>query len=261
MIQGHDRLMAGHGRLGARKREASQLAHVAAPAVATDQVLSTHPPFTLRAGLREQKKRATRETISTVATRLFMERGFDNVTVAEVAAGANVSKMTVFNYFPRKEDLFFDREQEGNELLERALLERPQNVSPLVALHDLARRLQQERHPFAKMTDGVLAFWRTVEESPALSARSHELRAEMEAALPGLLAKAIGRAEPDVDAHLVSSVLLAGWLTAYREARRLQRAHAKRSVVDRALTTLVDFVIAEAAARGTPYGSPADSKA
>ena len=211
-------------------------------------------------GLREQKKRATRETISAVATRLFLERGFDNVTVAEVAAAANVSKMTVFNYFPRKEDLFFDREQEGNELVERALLERAPHVSPLAALRALARRLQEERHAFAKMTDGVVAFWRTVDESPALSARSHELRAEMEAALPGLLAKAVGRAEPDVDAKLVGSVLLAAWLTAYREARRLQRAHEKRAVVDNALSQLIEraFEVAEAAARGTAYGSSAD---
>jgi AcrR family transcriptional regulator len=211
-------------------------------------------------GLREKKKRAMRETISAVATRLFLERGFDNVTVAEVAAAANVSKMTVFNYFPRKEDLFFDREQEGNELVERALLERAPHVSPLGALRALARRLQEERHAFAKMTDGVVAFWRTVDESPALSARTHELRAEMEAALPGLLAKAIGRAEPDVDAKLVGSVLLAGWLTAYREARRLQRAHEKRAVVDNALGQLIEraFDVAEAAARGTPYGSAAD---
>jgi len=208
-------------------------------------------------GLREQKKRATRATISTVATRLFLERGFDDVTVAEVAAAANVSKMTVFNYFPRKEDLFFDREQEGNELVERALLERGPRVSPLAALRALALRLQAEKHPFAKMTDGVAAFWRTVDRSPALRARSHELRAEMEATLPRLLAKAVGRGEPDVDAKLVASVLLAGWLTAYREALRLQRAHEKRAVVDRVLSQLIEraFDVAESAAAGTPYGS------
>lgn len=208
-------------------------------------------------GLREQKKRATREVISTVATQLFLERGFDNVTVAEVAAAANVSKMTVFNYFPRKEDLFFDREQEGAELLQRTLLERDSQVSPLAALRALAQRLLADRHPFAKMTDSVVAFWRTVDDSPALSARSHALRAELEAALPGLLARAVGHTEADVDARLVASVLLAGWLTAYREALRLQRAHEKRAVVDRELARLVEraFDIAEVAAHGTPYGS------
>lgn len=206
-------------------------------------------------GLREQKKRATRLAISEVATRLFMERGFDNVTVAEVAAAANVSKMTVFNYFPRKEDLFFDREQEGTELIEQALLERAAGISPLAALRALALRLLKERHPFAKMTDGVAAFWRTVEDSPALQARSRELRAELEASLPLALAKAVGRAEPDLDAKLVANLLIAGWLTGYREAVRLQRAHEKRAVVDRAMTRLIEraFEVAEVAARGTPY--------
>lgn len=209
------------------------------------------------AGLREQKKRATRDAISEVATRLFMERGFDNVTVAEVAAAANVSKMTVFNYFPRKEDLFFDREQEGTELLLQALLERAAGASPLAALRALALRLLSERHAFAKMTDGIVAFWRTVDDSPALTARKHELRGEIEAALPGWLAQAVGLQEPDVHAKLVGAVLLAGWLTAYREALRLQRAHAKRAEVDREWRRVLDqaFQVAEAAAHGTPYGS------
>lgn len=61
------------------------------------------------AGLRERKKWETRRRISDVATGLFFARGFDNVTIAEVAEAAGVSRMTVFNYFPRKEDLFLDR--------------------------------------------------------------------------------------------------------------------------------------------------------
>src|SRR2546421_11996634 len=60
-------------------------------------------------GLRERKKQATRQLISNVATGLFIERGFEEVTVAEIAEAAGVSKMTVVNYFPREEDLFLDR--------------------------------------------------------------------------------------------------------------------------------------------------------
>lgn len=64
------------------------------------------------AGLRERKKAKTRERISDIATGLFLDRGFDEVTVAEVAEAANVSVKTVFNYFGSKEDLLFDREPE-----------------------------------------------------------------------------------------------------------------------------------------------------
>ena len=60
-------------------------------------------------GLRERKKRQTRQQISDIATGLFLERGFDAVTIAEIAEAADVSVNTVYNYFPSKEDLFFDR--------------------------------------------------------------------------------------------------------------------------------------------------------
>jgi AcrR family transcriptional regulator len=73
--------------------------------------------------LRELKKRVTRQAISDVATRLFIEHGFDEVTIAQVAAAANVAKMTVTNHFPRKEDLVFDIHEEFAASLSAALTE------------------------------------------------------------------------------------------------------------------------------------------
>ena len=61
---------------------------------------------------RTRKRLATRQSISDTATRLFLERGFDAVTIDDIAAAADVGRMTVFNHFPRKEDMFFDREEE-----------------------------------------------------------------------------------------------------------------------------------------------------
>src|ERR1700735_561641 len=60
-------------------------------------------------GLRERRKQETRQAISDIATRMFADRGFDAVTISQVAEAAGVSKMTVTNYFARKEDLVFDR--------------------------------------------------------------------------------------------------------------------------------------------------------
>jgi AcrR family transcriptional regulator len=80
-------------------------------------------------GLRERKKRATRETIAAAAMDLFMERGFDEVTVAEVAEAAEVSEKTVFNYFPTKEELVFHPRAAWREELIEMIRERPAGTS------------------------------------------------------------------------------------------------------------------------------------
>src|ERR671916_896284 len=82
-------------------------------------------------GLRARKKRAARETIAATARRLFAERGFDAVTVAEVAAAADVSEKTVFNHFPTKEDLAFAGREEGIAQFVAAIAERPADSSVL----------------------------------------------------------------------------------------------------------------------------------
>jgi AcrR family transcriptional regulator len=76
-------------------------------------------------GLRERKKQQTRQLIFETASRLFRERGFDAVTVAEVARAADVSDLTVFNYFPTKADLYFGRMELFEERLLAAVAERP----------------------------------------------------------------------------------------------------------------------------------------
>jgi AcrR family transcriptional regulator len=85
-------------------------------------------------GLRERKKRLTRQRISDVATTLFLVRGFEHVKVSEIAQIVGVSEKTVFNYFPTKESLVFDRADEGIERLSRALREREQGESPVRAM-------------------------------------------------------------------------------------------------------------------------------
>src|SRR3954453_22851663 len=87
-------------------------------------------------GLRERKKQQTREQIARVAMKLFLKRGFDAVTVAEIADAAGVSEKTVFNYFPTKEDIFFDEVPARQAALVAAVRERPPGTSMLAALRD-----------------------------------------------------------------------------------------------------------------------------
>jgi AcrR family transcriptional regulator len=132
-------------------------------------------------GRRERKKQQTRQVISDVATALFLERGFDAVTVAEVARAADVAVQTVFNHFPAKEDLFFDQDGWWRGPA-RAVREADDETHPLDVLE--AYYLAELR---TRQQAGHLATWqqfvRTIEDSPALLARRRQNAAEMEALL------------------------------------------------------------------------------
>ncbi len=166
-------------------------------------------------GLRERKKLQTRQTISDIASGLFMLRGFDNVTVAEVAEAAEVSTKTVFNYFPRKEDLFLDRFPEAAELITKAIRERPEGEDPLAALHRQALRLLREGHPLCGVGDGYRSFWKVVLDSPALQARARELTDGLEELLGSLLAEAAGAPPGDPWSRVVAALIVSAYRTVY----------------------------------------------
>lgn len=169
--------------------------------------------------LRERKKRAMRQRISDVATGLFLADGFDDVTVADVARAAEVSVMTVFNYFPRKEDLFLDRTPQAIELFTGAVRLRGPNESPLGALRHLALELIDQRHPLSAVDDDFPAFWRIVIASPALRARAREAVEEVEDALARALAETdSGSADPAFAAALIVAAYRSAYVTT---ARRL----------------------------------------
>jgi AcrR family transcriptional regulator len=154
--------------------------------------------------LRERKKVQTRQRLSDVATALFLERGFDQVSVAEVAEAAGVSKMTVFNYFPRKEDLLFDRGPEMTDLVTSAVRDRAGGTSPTAALTALVLRLIDERHPFMGLSNDRPVFWNAVLASPALRIRAREAVEAVESLIAELLAEA-----GDPDAELNAALFLA----------------------------------------------------
>jgi AcrR family transcriptional regulator len=144
-------------------------------------------------GLRERKKRETRQLISDIATGLFAQRGFDSVTVAEIARAADVSTKTVFNYFPRKEDLFLDRLPDLLASITRAVRERPAGSTPISALRDLVLAMLSTHHPLSGYANhGYTAFWRVVVDSRALQARVREFIEELEDLMAQLIAEAEG---------------------------------------------------------------------
>jgi AcrR family transcriptional regulator len=154
-------------------------------------------------GLREEKKQRTRQEIADTAMRLFVTRGFDRVTVAEVAAEAGVSEKTVFNYFPTKEDLFYDEVPQREAALVDAIRTRRADESIPAAL----RRLQSAECP-RLCSPGFAVFARVIEESPALQAKELEVMARFVRALADEIQAELGVDERDarIAAGLLVSV-------------------------------------------------------
>jgi AcrR family transcriptional regulator len=164
-------------------------------------------------GLRQAKKAATRQQIADVAMRLFVTRGFDRVTVAEIAAEAGVSEKTVFNYFPSKEDLFFDEVPDRLQELAAGIRNRPAGESVLDAL----RRMQLGM--VTRLTSpGFVHFASTLEGSPELLAKEVDVMARFSQVLADAL-QAEGLDERD--ARVVASLLMSVHRQYFRAARRL----------------------------------------
>ncbi|MER7515231.1 TetR family transcriptional regulator [Streptomyces sp. NPDC126499] len=146
-------------------------------------------------GLRELKKERTRQVLSDTAVELFLEKGFDAVSVAEIAAAAEVSKPTLFRYFPAKEDLvlhrFADHQDEPARIVTAA---REAGVPPLDALRDHVLAGLERHDPVTGLNDApaVRAYLRLLYGTPALVARMHAYQRRSEE----LLAAALGGADP-----------------------------------------------------------------
>ena len=158
-------------------------------------------------GLRERKKVQTRQLIIETAHRLFAERGFDTVTVAEVARAADVSEGTVFNYFPVKEDLFYG----GMEVFEQTLVEAIRHRAPGQSALDAFRRVVVDgtgvlvEKPRAEL---IAAAARVVSDSPALQAREREIVARYTQALAELLAEQTDASPGDVEPLAMATALM-----------------------------------------------------
>jgi AcrR family transcriptional regulator len=155
-------------------------------------------------GIRAQRKRATRDELLLTASELFARRGYDHVTVAEIAAGAGVSVKTLFQHFRSKEDLLLAELDQTHERLLDALRERSPGDSPVDALVAwLSAELEDSR------PDGLERWERTVGNSPSAAALRRRLFEQWETAIARVLADEANEARLTPRTRLLAAELIA----------------------------------------------------
>lgn len=158
-------------------------------------------------GRRERKKAATRKAISDVATMMFLERGFDNVSIREVADAADVSPTTVFAHFPQKEALVFDEDTEQRDRLVAAVRERPAGMPIHRAIQDFyvqEVRVSAEEHG----PDVARVFIDFMNQTPALREYGARMWLRHEDALAQAIAEDVGLDEPTAEIRVYARFVL-----------------------------------------------------
>ncbi|MFE6848164.1 TetR/AcrR family transcriptional regulator [Streptomyces sp. NPDC057686] len=191
-------------------------------------------------GLRESKKQETRQLISDCATRLFIEQGFEQTTIAEIAATARVAKKTVTNYFARKEDLALDHHEAFTEGLARTVAERQPGEEPLTALGRTFRTALLEHDPVVGFTGP--AFARMVADSPTLTARLRELHDQREAALAAALTAAAPDHAPAIAPRAAAALIAAADRLLFRRIQELTLAGCADDRIEATLLPETDLL-------------------
>lgn len=178
-------------------------------------------------GLRERKKRRTRERIHQEANRLFVERGFDRVTIAEVAEAAEVSVNTLYNYFQAKEDLVLPPDRASPERLARIVRERAPGDSPARAVLTRLREEVERRERALGLTEGFGPVFEMMRAAPTLTARLEALGQQMTDSLADLLTEETGALPGDPMPRAVAGQI--GWFHSLVFAEIGKRVAAGRS--------------------------------
>jgi len=136
-------------------------------------VMQNLEPHDRTNGLRERKKLRIREKIAATAIRMFLEAGFDQVSITDIAHEAEVSRRTLFAYFPTKEDLVLQRFADHEEEAARTVRARRTDQSPLDALQEALLNALQRHDPSTGLNDDpeIMAFIRLILGTESLAAR------------------------------------------------------------------------------------------
>jgi AcrR family transcriptional regulator len=173
--------------------------------------------------LRERKKRETRQHISDVATGMFLERGFDEVRVADIAAEAGVSEKTVYNYFETKEALLLDREEHMDRMIRGALGPGAPNPSPIDSF--VSALLDEIAGFFAQWGDSedfrqVLRFTSLIEGTPSLRAAQRDMMDRLTQAAATAMAERAGVSQEDPEPQIAAEAIVGLWGVMFRALRK-----------------------------------------
>jgi AcrR family transcriptional regulator len=196
-------------------------------------------------GLRERKKRQLRQKLTDTATAMFLERGFEAVRVAEIAAACDVSEKTVFNYFPTKESLVLDHPDAALVALRSGLADA--DVAPVDAvLRILGDELNAITSWLAAHDDQAEAgaqlarFNAMVQATPALRAHQHDTTEQLAAAAAAVLANRVGMRPQDPEPRIVATALLGLWQIQFSSLSKHLDGKRTLSRVKRAVTADVE---------------------
>jgi AcrR family transcriptional regulator len=173
-------------------------------------------------GLRELKKQETRQLISDQATRLFIAQGFEQTTIAEIAAAARVAKKTVTNYFARKEDLALDHQDAFVASLAEAVSSRRAGDSALAALRRDFETAIETQNPVAGFAGQE--FTRMIADSPTLTVCLRGLHDRREQALAAVLAESTGERPDHITVNTAAALLGAVHRTLFHRIQLLTLA-------------------------------------
>jgi AcrR family transcriptional regulator len=200
------------------------------PRAAGDQAPAAALPLTADGpaeGLRERKKRLMRQLISDTATMMFVERGFEEVRVAEVAAACDVSEKTVYNYFPTKESLILDREEGMAADIRRALGPDGAPMSPVDAViglitDDVSRLFDHwgDDHDQPVDLQIVHRFMDLMERTPSLRAAQRDMMDRLVEVAARAMAARAGVDPDDPEPQIAAHALLGLWRLQYRATRK-----------------------------------------
>ncbi|HEY4330925.1 MAG TPA: TetR family transcriptional regulator, partial [Ilumatobacteraceae bacterium] len=205
-------------------------------------------------GLRDRKKRLLRQQISDVATGMFLERGFDEVRVGEIAAACDVSEKTVYNYFPTKESLIFDREEDqalqiGNAILGSRGVPLIDAVLAVLDADTRAMHTQWDAGADAKEQLGTLRrFAAMIEDTPALSAAMNAMTERLTQVAAVALAERAGVDPDDPEPQIAATLILGLWRVQF--LAMLRYADDSRTINEFTESVLGDIRRAAAVANG-----------